>query len=333
AGLPLLLFDGKGAVTAGLSRRLPRAVATGQLRLCDVERPAQSRFRLNPLWLPADNAHWPAVIAGWSLWLREVGVTPAGLGQAAYHHTQLAVSLTALAAAERGLALDLPALAEALATPDFLTTLPDELLVRHPVLSDDLRHWWHSQGRQTPGLDVQMRLAHLRERLQALLARPEVRVLWQAPYLDPLAVAAGTSLLWRIPDRQQRLQPFLTAQLLAIGSLLTVWPEPAAPLLIVLHEVAVPPAWLSHLHRFPAARLIISSETSLRPLPFPTSALLLSRLDTASAAHLAPELTDVPASDLTRLPLQRAVLQVGEQVATVELEEGNASRGRLEGGQ
>jgi len=332
AGQPVLLFDGKGVVTAGLTRRLPRAVATAQIRLCDVERPAQSRFRLNPLWLPPDSTHWPALLTGWALWLREVGVTPGGLGQAAYRHTQLAVTLTALAAAERGLAVDLPALAEALETPDFLINLPDDLLGRYPVVSDEVRHWWQTQGRHTSGLDVQMRLAHLRERLQALLTLPEYRVLWQAPYLDPITVAEGSCLFWRIPDRRHRLQPFLTAQLLATGSLLTVWPEPTRPLLIVLHEVTVPPAWLSHLHTFPAARLIIASEASeasdtARPTPLPSSAYLLSRLDPASAARLANELLDIPTTDLTRLPLERAVLQVGANVATVEIEEGNASRG------
>jgi len=332
AGQPVLLFDGKGVVTAGLTRRLPRAVATAQIRLCDVERPAQSRFRLNPLWLPSDPTHWPAIMSGWALWLREVGVTPAGLGQAAYRHTQLAVTLTALAAAERGLAVDIPTLAEALETPDFLTALPENLLDQHSILSDEVRHWWQTQGRQTSGLDVQMRLAHLRERLQALLALPEYRVLWQAPYLDPISVAEGSCLFWRIPDRRHRLQPFLTAQLLATSSLLTVWPEPSQPLLIVLHEVTVPPAWLSHLHTFPAARLIVSSEASeasdtARPTPLPSSAYLLSRLDPASAARLANEVPDIPASDLTRLPLDRAVLKVGEQVATVEIEKGNASRG------
>jgi hypothetical protein len=98
----------------------------------------------------------------------------------------------------------------------------------------------------------------------------------------------------------------------------------------VLHEVPVPSAWLTHLHTFPAARLIISSEANATALPFPTSALLLSRLKAASAAGVAKDLTDIPATELTRLPLERAVLQVGSNVATVEMEEGGAALRQLD---
>ena len=53
-----------------LSRRLLREMAAGRVLVCDVERPAQSRFRLNPLWLPADAAYWPAILSGpWPEWL------------------------------------------------------------------------------------------------------------------------------------------------------------------------------------------------------------------------------------------------------------------------
>ena len=52
ANRPVLLLDGQGVVTTRLARRLLREVATERVLLCDVERPAQSRFRLNPLWLP-----------------------------------------------------------------------------------------------------------------------------------------------------------------------------------------------------------------------------------------------------------------------------------------
>ena len=102
AGIATFFLDGQGAAASRLSRRLLREAAAGRVLACDVERPAQTRFRLNPFWLPAAAETWPRGLAAWLDWLRELGVTPAGLGQAAYRHSRVAVVLAALVAAGQG---------------------------------------------------------------------------------------------------------------------------------------------------------------------------------------------------------------------------------------
>ena len=80
--IPTVVFDGRGTVAPQLARQLLREIALGQVYLCDVERPAQARFRLNPLWRPADPDRWPGILSTvWPEWLRELGVTAAAWGR------------------------------------------------------------------------------------------------------------------------------------------------------------------------------------------------------------------------------------------------------------
>jgi hypothetical protein len=326
ANRPVLLLDGRGVVTTRLARRLLREVATERVLMCDVDRPAQSRFHLNPLWLPADQRARAEIFAkGWLAWLRELGVTPAGLGQAAYRHTQVAVSLTALVTAQRGLTLDVSGLREALLAPDFLALVDEAVLPEPGFLSNEVWAWWRTEGRTTSSFDMHLRLAHLRDRLGALLELPEYSVLWRAPYLDPLlAVRGGQSLFWRLPDPRRRLPAYITSQLLALTTLLTVWPEDQPPLPVFLHELQSAGMWLERLQSFSTARLILSSER-VKPLPpgLAPTALLVSRLAAEDAAQLQVDLPDIRATDLRRLPPNRAVFKQGSDICTVDMKMGS----------
>ncbi|MCP4519397.1 MAG: hypothetical protein GY824_29725, partial [Delftia sp.] len=286
AGIPVLLLDGSGTVVSKLAQILLREMAAGRLLLCDVDRPAQSRFRLNPLWLPADGADsWPDILAAVMAWLRELGVTPAGLGRTAYRHTRVAVVLAALVAAGQGLALDVPFLRRTLAEPDFLAMLDGETLPDGGRLLDtETWNWWLNEGRGTQSFDVRHRLGHLQGRLEALLELPEYELLWQGPYLDPLAVAGGVSLFWRLTDPKRRLRPYISSQLLAIDTLLRVWPA-THPLLIFVHELNIGQIWVERFRALPAARLVLAAErmSSLPAMAEPTT-LLISRLWKEDAA-------------------------------------------------
>jgi hypothetical protein len=322
-GLPTLFLDGRGTATARMARRQLRETAAGRVLLCDVERPAQTRFRLNPLWLPADVETWPRVLSAWLDWLREMGVTPAGLGRAAYRHTRVTVILTALAAAGSDLALDIPRLRDALDAPDFLSLLDEEALPCAPrdLLGAETWDWWLAEGRTAPNFDVHLRLGHLRDRLNALLALPEYGVLWQAPYLDPLgALSEGVGgLFWRLPDPRRRLRAYVTSQLLALVTLLAAWPV-TRPVLVVLHELDAGP-WARRLGTFPAARLVFAAErASSLAAPEPT-ARLVSRLDREGAEVMAPHLPGVRAVDLRRLPPTRLVLRQERHIGTLDLQE------------
>ncbi|MCQ3979055.1 MAG: hypothetical protein DPW09_37005 [Anaerolineae bacterium] len=315
AGITTLFLDGQGAASISLSRRLMREVAANKVLICDVERPAQSRFRLNPLWLP-EMDHWPALFPEiWLDWLRELGVTPAGLGQNAYRHTIMATVLTALVAAKRDLTLDPSGLRDALQVPDFLTLVEGDL---SDIVGDGMWTWWVNEGRKIPNFDVHLRLGHLRDRLAALLDIPEYRVLWQAPYLNPLAVLNdGISLLWRLPDPRQRLQPYITSQLLGITTLLSIWPA-NRPVLIVLHELNAG-SWIKRLRGLPMARVVLVSEQATNPpaLSKQTS-LLLSRLD-REGAEMMGQILGIRAADLRRLPAKRLLLQRGNVLGTLDL--------------
>jgi hypothetical protein len=322
AGQPVMFLDGRGTATTALARRLLREIAAGQALLCDVERPAQSRFRLNPLWLPADPAGQAHILAdAWPNWLRELGVTPGGLGQAAYRHTLAAVLLTAWTAARQSLALDAPGLRDALAQPDFLRLL-DERAIPAEVLGTELHAWWLAEGRRVSTFDAHLRLGHLRERLSALLALPEYGVLWRGPYLDPLAALNEgiCGLLWRLPDPRRRLRPYLTSQLLALAGLLATWPaERNRPILIILHEVEAG-AWTGHLAAQANARLIVSRERIGSPATLPpVTTLLVSKLTRDDVGWLEPYLPEIHATDLRRLPPSRLVVQRGRRWGTVEL--------------
>jgi hypothetical protein len=320
---PVCLLDGRGVVTTRLARRLLRAVAVENVLMSDVDRPGQSRFRLNPLWLPDDLPGKAMILSnGWLAWLRELGVTPGGLGETAYWHTQQAVILTALVTARQGIELDVPGLNQALQAPDFLALVGDDIWSEVKILPADLWAWWRAEGRATTRFDSHLRLAHLRDRLGALLALPEYSVLWRAPYLDPLAaLTGGQSLIWRLPDPRRRLPAYITSQLLALSSLLTVWPEDQPPLLIFLHELNAG-AWVERLRAFPGARVIVSTEhikpwsTSLTP-----SALLLSRLEREEAEQLRATLPEVRATDLRRLPPNRLIFKQGSELCTVDIRE------------
>jgi hypothetical protein len=331
ANRPVLLLDGRGVVTTRLARRLLREVATGRVLMCDVDRPAQSRFHLNPLWLPADQrARGEIFSKGWLAWLRELGVTPAGLGQAAYRHTQVAVSLTALVTAQRGLTLDVSGLREALLAPDFLALVDEAVLPEPGFLSNEVWAWWRTEGRTTSSFDMHLRLAHLRDRLSALLELPEYSVLWRAPYLDPLlAVSNGQSLFWRLPDPRRRLPAYITSQLLALNTLLTVWPADQPPLPVFLHELGGVGPWVERLQSFSTARLILSAERACPELaerikPFPATlkptALLVSRLAVEDAEQMQTELPDdIRPTDLRGLPPNRLVFRRGDDVCTVDM--------------
>jgi hypothetical protein len=315
AGITTLFLDGQGTATTSLSRRLMREVAANKVLICDVERPAQSRFRLNPLWLP-ETDHWPALFPEiWLDWLRELGVTPGGLGQNAYRHTIMATVLTALVAAKRNLTLDPSGLRDALQMPDFLTLAEGDL---SDIVGQGMWAWWVNEGRKIPNFDVHLRLGHLRDRLTALAEIPEYRVLWQVPYLDPLAVLNdGLSLLWRLPDPRKRLQPYITSQLLGITTLLSIWPA-NQPVLIVSHELNAG-SWVKRLRALPMARVVLVSEQITNPpvLSKQTS-LLLSRLD-REGAELMGQILGIRAADLRRLPAKRLLLQRGEVLGTLDL--------------
>lgn len=315
AGITTLFLDGKGTASTSLSRRLMREVAANQVLICDVERPAQSRFRLNPLWLP-ETDHWPALFPDtWLEWLRELGVTPGGLGQNAYRHTIMATVLTALVAAKRDLTLDPSGLRDALQVPDFLTLVDGDL---SDIVGQAMWTWWVNEGRKIPNFDVHLRLGHLRDRLTALADIPEYRVLWQAPYLDPLAVLNdGLSLLWRLPDPRQRLQPYITSQLLGITTLLSIWPA-NRPVLIVLHELNAG-LWVKRLRHLPMARLVLVSEQIMNPPALnKQTSLLLSRLD-REGAKMMGQILGIRAADLRRLPAKRLILQRADVMGTLDL--------------
>ena len=317
ARLPVFFLDGQGAAAARLAQRSMRAVALGQVLLCDLERPAQSRFRLNPFWLPPERADWPRVLPAWRAYLGELGMTPGGLGQAAYNHTLAAVTLTALAASDRQLILDPPGLRDALAEPDFLTRL-DEAGAQ-PLLEEAVWAWWQESGRHAPNFDVHLRLGHLRDRLAALMDLPQYRVLWQGPYLEPLTILENrNALLWRCPDHERRLQPYLTSQLLALCSLFAVWP-PETPALVVLAGLN-PGLWAGRLSRFPAVRLVLAAEeeTGLRAAPAPET-LLVSRLGKADAEGLSKQLPGLRPADLRRLPAERLIVRRGQALGTVAI--------------
>jgi hypothetical protein len=229
------------------------------------------------------------------------------------------VILTALAVAEQGQQLDVPGLRELLETPGFLRRIETGAFGQQ-IVGDEVWAWWQNEGRATSSLDAQMRLAHLRDRLGALLALPEYSVLWRAPYLDLARLLAGEiSLFWRLPDPRRRLRAYVTSQLLALTTLLTLWPEEQPPLVIFIHELAVAEAWLKRLATFTGARLVLASERLGGPLPVEPSARLLSCLERVDAEQMQASLPGVRAMDLRRLPPGRALWQQGEALVTVDL--------------
>lgn len=324
ANRPVMVLDGQGAIVTRLAQQLLREVATERALICDVDRPAQSGFRLNPLWLPgADPAWLKALSSHWSAWLRELGVTPGGLGQITCRHTRAAVFLTALATTQRNLVLDPPGLRGALLSPEFLTAMgPEQVAMCRGVLDGAIWDWWLSEGRHTDIFDTNLRLAHLRDRLGALLELPEYSVLWQGPYLNPLTAAGnGQSLLWRLPDSRRRLSVYITSQLLALTTLLTVWPKEQTPLLVFLHELNIGHNWIELLQTFPNIRLVISTEqvVKLWPKSRRLTGLLVSGLDEHSAAQIQTELPGIRPTDLRRLPQTRLVLRRGSEIGTVDM--------------
>ncbi len=318
-GLPTAFLDGAGVAAARVVRQAIRAVADGQILTCDVERPGQSRFRLNPLHLPPEQPEaWPQILGEvWPGWLRELGVTPAGLGAAAYRHSQMAVMVTALLAARRQVTLDPAILWEALESPDFLAAAG----VGGPeMFGREMWQWWLEEGRPTHNFDVHLRLGHLRERLNALLDLPEYQVLWRKPYLDPAAAfGSGKCLIWRLPDPRRRLRGYITSQVTALASQLAARPTAAGPVLIVLHELDVEP-WVKRLAAFPAARVVAAARRlAERPLD---GGLLLSRLDRADAERVENEAAPagIRAADLRRLPEGRLVMRRDEHIGTIDVE-------------
>jgi hypothetical protein len=248
-------------------------------------------------------------------WLRELGVTSAGLGANAYRHTHLAVVMTALVAANRDLALDPAGLRDALQIPDFLGLVNEDL---SPIVGPEIWDWWAREGKTVPNFDVHLRLGHLRHRLIGLFEIPEYRVLWHSPYLDPLLILNDKlSLFWRLPDPRRRLQPYLTSQLLAITSLLSIWPA-EQPVVVILHELEAG-EWGARLSRLPAVRLVVAAGQVMGPAASgKQTALLLSRLERDDAERIADNV-GVRVSDLRRLPARRAILRRGQSTGTVDL--------------
>jgi hypothetical protein len=327
----VLFLDGRGGAAAQLGRRLFREVATERVLVCDTERPARSHFRLNPLWLPDTTEAWPAILnVVWMAWLRELGVTSAGLGKDAFRHTRVAVVLTALVAAQQSLALDVAGLRDALQSPDFLALLGRDSLVHADVLDEAMWQWWLKEGRQTPKFDLRLRLGHLRDRLDMLLALPEYEMLWQPPYFDPLAAAQGQCLFWRFPHLQGRLQPYISSQLTAIATLLHVWPQDAGPVLVFAHELPLGrwakllrSAKLPHSAKLPgtaaALRLVISGQR-MHTAPQKSDTLLVSRLHRDDARQLQAHLkTDIRAADLRRLAESRLLVRRGDELGTIDI--------------
>ena len=110
--------------------------------------------------------------------------------------------------------------------------------------------------------------------------------------------------------------------------------EPAAaatdqpPLPVFLHELQSAGMWLERLQSFSTARLILSSER-VKPLPagLEPTALLVSRLAAEDAAQMQADLPDIRATDLRRLPPNRAVFKQGSDICTVDMNrEGVRSR-------
>lgn len=324
----VFLLDGQGMITTRLSRRLLREVATERVLLCDVERAAQSRFRLNPLWLPTNVNVLPRVFQGWLHWFRELGVTAGGLGLPAYRHTQVAVVLTALMTRQRHMLLDMPRLREALLAPDFLSLIgPNSLPGQDTSLDSEIWDWWLKEGRTTDNFDVHLRLAHLRDRLAALLDTPEYSVLWQEPYLDLMKVISGRqSLFWRLPDPRGRLSAYVSSQLVALHTLLTIWAKPQWPLLIFLHELENIHPWVERLRPFPAVRLVVSTKNVINwPESLKPDSFLVSRLTPEGAEILGPKLVDqaIRPADLRRLPPTRLIYQNRGRLGTVEMDDFN----------
>ena len=309
AGRAVLLLDGSGGVVNQLSRRLLREVAGGQVLTCDVERPAQSRFQLNPLWLPGDALAKQGVLTnGWPRWLRDLGVTMAGLGLTAYRQTVVTIFLAALREA-----LDPPTLRDRLTQPDFLAanTTPEQLT---GLVDDNIMEWWVSEQSRVERFDLHFRLAHLRNHLSDLLALPEYSVLWRPPFLDPLAaLSSGQSLLLRLTDPKGRLAPYRRSQLLAVTSLLSAWPPDGPPPLVCLYALPLG-RWVEIFSQQTCAPLLYTSlpgENGFKP-----TTRLISRLPEGVSLTLP----GIAPGDLQRLPPDRLVMQRGQAVATVDLE-------------
>lgn len=316
-GKPVCLFDGDGSVTGLLNRLAMRELARSEALLCDLERPAQSKLRLNPFYLPADQSRWLPLLEHWRYWLRGLGVTPGGLGQPAYRHTLAAVTLTARAAIERNLVFDPPGLNQALETPEFLPTIDAGA---ETIFSAEDWDWWRQHGRTARNADVHLRLAHLRNRLTTLLGLPEYQVLWRAPYLDTAsALDAHTALFWRLPDRTGRDKPYITSLYPSLATALETRTE-QTPALVFFYNLD-PGLWAERLVKNPAVRLVLAAETTASlPKASSPQTLIVSRLNKADAECLCPRLPGLRQADLRRLPDNRLVVQQGEHLGTVDFE-------------
>ncbi len=313
-GLRVFLFDGDGAVITRLTKTAMRELASGRALLCDLDRPAQSKFRLNPLWLPDDPHRWAETLHGWQQWQAEMGITPAGLGKVTVQHTFAAVALIAFAARERGLGCDPVSLRDTLNTPDILPALS----LPAGVLDPEIWRWWQSEGRHTPNFDAHLRLSHLRDRLTQWLTIPEYRVLWRTPYDDATdLLARRTALLWRVPDPTGFRRAYINSQLLALTNLLRTLPADEPPALVVLHRLN-PGFWGERLHALPGARLLAADAAGETiPVALSPQTLVISRLNRAAAARLAPHL-NVRESDLRRLPPGRLIIKRGRLLGTAD---------------
>ena len=318
ARLPVCVLDGDGEVVNLLARLAMRELAQEEALLCDLERPAQGDLRFNPFWLPEARDDWPAVLAIWRVWLKELGVTPAGLGTDAYRHTLAAVVLTAKAAIERGLTFDPEGLRQALEAPEFLTTL------RHngasALFSAADWAWWQSPGQQTPNFDVHLRLGHLRERLSSLLELPEYSVLWKAPYLAlPDAFETRRALFWRLTGQKGHRSLYISSLLMSLEVALSVYRRKKKPVLLFIHNLDTG-LWAERLHQFQATRLFLSGEQwgVFPALPRPQT-LIVSRLNKDDAEKLYPKLTGTRAADLRRLPPGRLIVRRGRHLGTATM--------------
>lgn len=316
--LRVFLFDGTGAVITRLIKTAMRELASGRALLCDLDRPAQTKFRLNPLWLPAETQWQPGTVRAWQQWLAEIGITPAGLGQVTVQHTIVAVTLIAFAAQERGLLFDPVSLRDTLNTPDILPALR----LPEGILDPEIRQWWQHTGRHTSNFDAHLRLSHLRDRLTQWLTIPEYRVLWQTPYDNPVALLEQrTALFWRVPDPTGFRRAYINSQLMALTNLLRTLPAGEPPAAVILHGLN-PGFWGERLHALPGVRLLAADidgkkiPDSIRP-----QTLVISRLNRSAATHLSSVL-NIRESDLRRLPAGRLIIKKGKKMGTVDMNHG-----------
>jgi len=139
-------------------------------------------------------------------------------------------------------------------------------------------------------------------------------------------MADRQTLLWRLSDPRGRLSTYISSQLLALHTLLTIWAKPQWPLLVFLHELENIQPWVERFRPFPAVRLVVSTTKVIHwPESLKPDSILVSRLTPEGAEIMRPQLVDdsIRPADLRRLPPTRLIYQKRDQLGTAEMEEFN----------